>query len=103
MTETFKYVREVTATVIRKGVTTAGAPLGAWPFGSRGTELAYAFEIREAGEEGKIRTVYLNYRRSRDFYRIPVGRPIKLRIGREGTKIAHWVESWSPLEEGVGS
>jgi hypothetical protein len=95
----FKYVRETTAVVIRKGVTIAGAPLGGWPVAGRSGQLAYAFEIREVGEESKTRTVYLDYSRSKDFYRVPVGQPLKLRIGREGTKIGHWVESWSPVVE----
>ena len=95
----YKFLREVRAVVLRKGVTHAEGRLGGHPIGGPATTLAYALEVRDCGEPGKTYTVYLDYQRSRDFYRIPRNRELTLRIGRYRTLPGYWVETWS-VEDG---
>ena len=89
-----RYIREVTATIVRKGVTQVGLRLG--EVGARGGTLAYGLCIQEEGQT-ITETVYLDHRRSKDFYQIPVGQPLLLRIGRLDARVGRWLESWTTL------
>lgn len=86
-----KYIQEITATVVRKGVVPVGFQLG--QTGGVG-KLAYGLAIQRAGE-AKTETIYLDYRRSKDFYRIPVGEPLLLKIGRLEAQAGRWLDSWN--------
>lgn len=94
-----KYIREVPVVVLRKGVTQVGGRIGNQPIAWRGATLAYAFEIQENGEQARIQTVYLDYSRSKDFYRIPVGPRVMMRIGKRGDQVGLWLDSWALGEE----
>jgi|GEM_PF-6202153 len=85
-----RYLRRVRAEVLRKGQGPVGGRIGEFRQGP----LAYLLEIREA-ETGRVQTIHLDLNRSRDFYRLPTGRPLALEIGRLGTRWGRWLHTWS--------
>lgn len=89
-----KYVRNVQAIVVRKGITNIGGHLGDFAVASRGSALTYALEIQSA-ETAKEQTIYLDFNRSKDFYRIPIDQPLILGIGRDTMKVGYWLDTWS--------
>lgn len=54
----------------------------------------YLLEI-SAAETGQTQTIHLDLSRSRDFYRIPIGRPLILEIGRYPNRLGRWLNAWS--------
>jgi hypothetical protein len=95
-----KYVRTVRGTVVRKGIANIGCKLGEFAIASRGSSLSYALEI-QLPDTSEIQTVYLDFHRSKDFYRIPVGQPLFLNIGTDGKRVGRWLDTWSLDDTGL--
>lgn len=89
--------RDVQAAVVRKGVTYVGGRIGAFSVSSRDATLAYALEI-QPGPRRKVQTIYLDWSRSRDYYQIPVGKQLILRVGTYGNRAGSWLDSWANFQ-----
>lgn len=89
-----RYHQQVRAVVLRKGTTHIGGRIGDFAIASRGTGLAYALEIAMEENQG-VETIYLDRNRSKDYYRIPIGFPLELRIGKYGNRLGRWLDSWA--------
>lgn len=85
-----KHLQKVRAVIIRKAVGQMGGKIGDRGLGPR----SYLLEIRII-ETGQTQTIYLDFNRSQDFYRLPVGHPLILEIGRYPTRVGRWLNSWS--------
>lgn len=88
-----KDLQKVRAVVIRKAQGLIG-----WKIGDVGSgPPAYLLEIRVV-ETDLTQTIHLDLSRSRDFYRLPVNRPLILEIGRHTTRVGRWLSAWSEDE-----
>lgn len=87
---TLRYLRKIRAVIRRKSQGQIGSRIGEPPRGP----LAYLLEIEEV-ETGRVQTIHLDLSRSRDYYRLPVGRPLVLEIGRLGTRWGRWLHTWA--------
>lgn len=90
------HVREIRAVVLRKAQGVIGCRIGEKY--ARGP-ISYLLEIQE-DNDSKITTISLDLKRSKDFYRIPTGKPLVLRLVRYGTRIGQWLESWRTEDDG---
>lgn len=91
-----KHLQRVRAVIIRKVQGLIGCKIGDIGSGPP----AYLLEIKVV-ETGQTQTIHLDLSRSRDFYRLPVNRPLILEIGRHTTRVGRWLSAWSEDEPEV--
>lgn len=82
---------EITGVIQRKGnaVDQFGRLEGAPAY------AAYFVEIRTA--DGKVRIVYFETTRSRDFYQLPVGQQVLLRVRPDAVRVGWWLDTWEVI------
>lgn len=89
-----KYLQKVRAVIIRKAQGPVGWKIDDVDRAGPGNFRSYLLEIRVL-ETGQIETIHLELNRSCDYYRLPVGRPVILKIGRYPTRVGRWLNTWS--------
>jgi hypothetical protein len=80
---------EMLVTVKRKKRGLFGAKIGATGTGPE----AYLLEV-QSGPDRSEKVVYLDLRNSRDFYRLPLGVPVRLIGGKVAGRVGWWIDFW---------